>query len=471
MAKKIQDLKKLNEVYQEINLGEFFNKDYASYAVYRALQRIPNIRDGFAQTQRKVISTCLEKNITNKTKVSDLASVVSLHTHYHHGANSIESAITGLVPTFNNQLPLLREDGTYGSRSEREASASRYIESRLFKYAKLLFNEIDNKYFVEKQSTEGHEIEPVTMLPLLPLLLLNGQDQIGVGYACKILPRKTENIIKILEDILTGKRKSIPTDIPPMIPLFKGTIEANEKGGWKFLGKIEEINSKTYLISEVPPRFTRETYINVLEKLKDTGKIKDYSENIVGDDFEVEVKLSPGQKYTELQKRKMFGLEQNFTENITVVNSAGIIKKYDNIAEIFFEYIVGTLGTIKLRKEFLLIDLQRTVDMNTNKIRFIEMFNNDVLVLKNKQPEEIVEDLTLKDFQKFGTLIDGIETDDSFKYLTRMQMDSLTLEKIQNLKDEMILNTENLNQLKEKTAAILWLEDIKKIKEAIKKGD
>ena len=470
------NLKEMNRVFSEINLGDFYDTDYCDYAIYRALQRIPSLIDGFAQTQRKVVYTMIDQNIDKKTKVSDLAAVVSLATKYHHGSMSIESTITNLVPQWNNQVPLLREDGTYGSRSEREASASRYIESRLYKYSKVIFNKIDNELFVKKQVVEGKKIEPANMLPIVPLLLVNGQSQIGVGYSSDVLPRDIKVVLKLMREVLTGKRKEIPTEIPPAAPLFKGTILKNPKSGWDFYGIVEELKKGDVHITEVPPRYTRESYMNVLEALKDAGKIKSYNENIVGDDFDITVKFGSlavlndtikldsktDQNVRNLKIIQFLKLIGTKSENLTVVNTKDEIVRYDNVAEILFEYIIYMLGIYKKRKAYLLEKMQLDTIMNKEKIRFIQMINNDVIVLKNRKRKDIDEELGLKNFVKF---------DDCYDYLLNMRLASLTAERIGELEGIIKDDAAAIISLDATIAAKIWLDDLDQFEKFLKKGE
>ncbi len=464
-------LKKLNDIYSKINLGEFFKEDYCDYAIYRALQRIPHLVDGFAQTQRKIVYTMIDQKIEKKTKVSDLAAVVSLHTKYHHGSTSIETAISNLIPQFNNQLPLLREDGTFGNRSDRGAAAPRYVETRLFKYSQVIFNKIDNEHFVKTQIIEKKKIEPYHMIPVLPLLLINGQSQIGVGYATDILPRSATAVIKILKDVLSGKVKTIPTSIPPVAPMFKGTIKPAEKGGWIYRGVVKELTLTSVHITEVPPTYTRDSYITVLEKLKDTGKLRSYVENINGDEFDIKVKLSndwannlkdqtPSGREEALVK--LLKLESKKSENITVINTKDKIVRYDNIAQVFLEYILYVLEIYKKRKVFILEKMTHESLQNKERIRFINLVNTDQIILKNKKRLVINVELEKQNFLKF---------DDSYDYLLNMRISNLTYEKVIELENIIDSTQLDYDKLKDKNVSQIWLDDITEIEKYIKKGE
>lgn len=464
-------IKELNRVYSSINLGDFYNKEYADYAIYRALQRIPNVIDGFAQTQRKSIYTMIDKNIDKKTKVSDLIALISLHTSYHHNSTSIESAITNLVPYYNNQIPLLKEDGTYGNRSDRSAAASRYIETRLYKYTKVLFNKIDNEHFVDSQEVEGKKIEPATMIPILPLLILNGQSQIGVGYASDVLPREIKSIIKIIKDLLSGKTKDIPIRIPPYAPLFNGeileAIEKNKKGeitkrSWEYRGIAKMTTKNQIHITEVPPRYTRESYMNVLETLKDNEKIKSYTENINGDVFDIIVKIPPGFKKEGLDLLKFLKLTEKKSENLTVINTKNEIVKYDNISDLLLEFIIFTIGIYKKRKEYILKKMIDDGIMNHNKIRFIQEVNEEKIKLKGQSKSKVFDQLTTREFFKI---------DSSFDYLLNMRIVNLTSEEIKKLQKEIEKDEREKDLLQETTPQTMWLNDISEFEKFLKKGE
>jgi len=461
-------IEKMNEVKNSINLGEFYDKEYCDYAIYRAIQRIPSLIDGFAQTQRKVVYTMIDKNMMKKTKVSDLKSIVSLHTKYHHGDLSIESAITNLVPIYKNQVPLLKEDGTYGTRSEREASASRYIESRLYKYSKLLFNDIDNSLFVSEQYVEGQKIEPEFMIPILPLLLINGQSQIAVGFASDILPRKLETVIKTFKNILSGKPFNVNEINKPFFPLFNGDIEPNATGGWTLTGKITDLGNGKLHITEVPPKYTRMAYIKILNTLKENNVIKSYSENIVGDTFDITVRLSDKNDQKLLCETcksnllKVFKLQENVSENLTVIDSQGKIKKFENIVEMIQEYAHFMISIYTKRKEYLINKLKNDSLENNEKIRFIHMINADQIIIRNRKQSDIFKDLEYHNF---------IKIDNKYDYLLNMRISTLTLERVIELEKIIEEDRKKMEELENTSPALLWLNDINEFMKAYKKGE
>lgn len=451
---------------KSISFKEFFHKYYVNYVLYRVMQRLPSIVDGCIQTHRKIVYTCLDKGITNKTKVADLASIVSLHTKYHHGVGSIESAIANMVPLFANNIPLLKEDGAYGSRANRSASAPRYIETRLYPHSSLIFNKLDNDNFTISQVTENKKIEPQSLISALPMLLINGMEQIGVGYSCKILPRDPFEIIRLLREILTGQCKNIPTEIQVKHWGYKGKVDYIAKtDSWQYVGVISELPKKILRIHEVPFKYTSETFIKKLETLVATNVVKKYTERILGNNFEIDVTFNDpdkylGKNYNEDKLLKMFGLISNQSENLSALDVDNNIKVYDNVGQILYEYIVYMLGIYNKRKDLIIANMENNIVKYTNRARFIQLVNDDIIKAKGKKKKEIEEELVKHNFELL---------EDSYDYLTQLPYISLTLDKI----EELVLKIETLHReveaIKLETHATLWLKDIDEIEKNIRK--
>ena len=458
----------ISKAKKKIKFSEFFHNYYINYVLYRVMQRLPSILDGCIQTHRKIIYTCLDKDIIAKTKVADLSSIVSLHTKYHHGVGSIESAIANMVPLFANNLPLLKEDGAYGSRANRTASAPRYIETRLYNHSSLIFNKLDNANFTIKQSTENKKIEPQNLIACLPMLLINGMEQIGVGYSSKILPRDPNEIFRILKGILKGEITSIPTEIQVKHCGYKGKLDYMAKtDSWQYTGVISELPKNILRIHEVPFKYTSETFIKKLESLVDSGVVKKYTERILGNDFEIDVTFNDPAKYlgkafNEAKLLKLFGLISNQSETLVALDADNNIKEYDNIGQILYEYIVYMLGIYKKRKDLMIFNMEQNLIKYTNRAKFIQMVNDNIIIAKGKKKSEIEVELASHLFEKL---------EDSYDYLTQLPYISLTLDKIQ----ELLLKIESINKeieaLKLETHATLWLKDIEEIEKLIKKDD
>jgi DNA topoisomerase II len=114
---------------------------------------------------------------------------VAEHSAYHHGEVSLQTTIVTLAQNFvgSNNVNLLLPIGQFGTRNlgGKEAASARYIFTSLNPVTRLLFNEQDDPV-LEFLEEEGQSIEPKFYLPILPLVLVNGAEGIGTGWATSI---------------------------------------------------------------------------------------------------------------------------------------------------------------------------------------------------------------------------------------------------------------------------------------------
>eukprot|EP00957_Ditylum_brightwellii_P056330 4270459-Ditylum_brightwellii.AAC.1 len=82
----------------------------------------------------------------------------------------------------SNNINLLIPSGQFGTRLSggKDAASPRYIFTQLSPVARLLFPS-DDDALLEYGEDDGHLIEPIFYVPVIPLLLVNGGQGIGTG--------------------------------------------------------------------------------------------------------------------------------------------------------------------------------------------------------------------------------------------------------------------------------------------------
>ena len=137
-------------------------------------------------------------------------------------------------------------------------------------------------------------------------------------------------------------------------------------------------------------------------------------------------------------------------------NNKQQIKKYETVYEIIGEYMPIRLEAYGKRKEYQLQTMKRHVKVLTNKAKFIKEQCENTLTLKNKKRAEIVTLLEQKGYDK-------LEGDADYKYLRNMPMDSVSVEKIQELFSERDQNIKMFKELNEKKIEDIWIEELKEL--------
>lgn len=431
---------------------DFFNSEYCNFGSYDNLRKIASIMDGQKNAARKVLWFIQQKNQTQEIKVSQLDSKVAEYTEYLHG--SMSGVIVNLAqnrPGTNN-LNLLHPEGNFGTRLIPEASAPRYIYTFGTPDFFEIFNKEDNE-ILQGQTFEGHQIEPTFLLPKLPLLLINGSEGISSGFAQKILPRNPDEIKKYLTYYLkkpNNPRK--PFKGTPWFRGFKGTVKGLEKNQWVIQGVFNRKGNKV-IITELPIGYNLKSYLKVLDKLEDDKKIVSYTENCI-DDFHFEVQFNkkyldtlPDEKLIDLLK-----LQKKVTENFTVMDHQNKVQVYDSVDDLFHGYYKVKMVYLQKRKNHLIKIITNDIKEKVSKYTFIKNIIDETLVITKRPTDDILLDLK--------SLHNVIAIDNSYDYLLKMPIHSLTEERMNKLLQQIKDSKRYLDEIKTTSLENLWLKDL-----------
>ncbi|MBC6366121.1 DNA gyrase/topoisomerase IV subunit A [Algoriphagus sp. AK58] len=261
--------------------------DYASYVILE--RAVPAIEDGLKPVQRRILHAMKEMDDGRFNKV---ANIIGQSMQYHpHGDASIGDAIVNL----GQKELLIETQGNWGDvRTGDGAAAARYIEARLSKFAlEVVFNPQTTEW---QLSYDGRKREPVTLPVKFPLLLAQGVEGIAVGLSTKILPHNFRELIEGSIEILKGNKTNVlPDFMTGGLADFSDYQEGLRGGKIKVRAKIEEEDSKTLLIKEIPYGTTTDSLIDSILKANDKGKIK--IKKVVDNtakDVEIQIQLAPG---------------------------------------------------------------------------------------------------------------------------------------------------------------------------------
>jgi len=440
----------------EIAIEDFLNNEYSQTALYASFRSIASYVDGMKPSSRKIVYTLKKKNITTEVKVSRLASTVSELTEYLHGEGSLQGVISGMAQTFvgaNNEA-LLYPAGSFGTRFVPTPSAPRYIFTKKSSAFDSYFSKDDDDVLI-KQEFEGEIIEPKFFVPIFPLLLINGSEGIGTGFAQKILPRNKQDLIKYIENSLSGKTNSKP--LTPYYEGFRGKIIAGEGegvGSWSIIGSFKIKDTTTIIVDEVPVGYTLSSYSKVLDSLEERKIIRDYTDKSENDNFLFEIKVS--REFTKQSEEEILNslkLIKRVSENYTCIDENNSIREFESAEEILEAYIKIRLEYYKKRKQYLLKNYSEQLSEICSKALFISEVIDDKIHVNNVPKHQIITSLTEYE--------DIIQINGSYDYLLNMPIYSLTKEKYEELLKKAEDKKQQIKTLKSKSETDLWFEEIK----------
>jgi DNA topoisomerase-2 len=390
-----------------MKLEQYFNEEVKQFSLYDCERSIADYRDGLKTVQRKILYGITEGYGENKEslQVSRLVGLITSFSGYHHGEISCEKAVVGMAQNFPgaNNIPLLVDDGQFGNMLDNTPGASRYIRTKLSENTRKFFLKEDNIVLNYKISEDdGTKIEPEVYYPILPFVLINGNEGIGTGFAMRVLSYNPIEIKEQINNLIANKKAKV---LLPWYKGFTGKIEKMEKEGGEISIAIKGVIIKesltTLRITQLPIGMFWENYKEFLNKLEDEGVIKDYEDNSTEKQFDFLIRTT--KDITSLPEEKLlekFKLIKREKENLTFWKSSTQLKKFKNNAELLTDWVKWRLSIYELRRKKKIELLTEDLDYNLEKIRFIEYYIPNSKEFSKKKKLEIESMLLKEKFKK-----------------------------------------------------------------------
>ena len=459
----------------EITYKEFVNEEMIHFSNADCARSLPNLMDGLKISSRKIMFAAFKRNLTAEVKVSQFAGYVSEHSAYHHGENSLKGAIVNMAQEFtgSNNINLLLPNGQFGSRLQggKDAASDRYIFTALNPLTRFIYPEADFA-ILNYMDDDGTSVEPDFYCPIIPMCLVNGGKGIGTGFSYEGLCYNpidvVDNLRKRLRSPCDPESLSSPS-IEPYYEGYKGRIIKISPYKYLFKGCYEVINENTVRITELPIGIWTDDYKDFLEALMDGGKdkkakpivdrISDMSTHTAVD---ITVKLKPGvlaKLAAKIIDEHCNGFEKKFklcttrtTTNMHLFDAKRQLKRYATVEDIIDKYYPVRHSLYVKRREHQLRVLRHEADVLSNKARFIIEQCEDIIDLRRKKKQVIVDLLSTRGYN-------DIDNND-FKYLLKLPSDSVLEENAMKLHAERDCKLRDVETLKGKSVEDLWGEEL-----------
>jgi DNA topoisomerase-2 len=431
---------------KQLDITDFVHKDLVNFSLADLKRSIAHVADGLKPSQRKVMYSCFQKNLTAEMKVAQLAAYVAEKSAYHHGEVSLAETIVKLANDYmgSNNINLLEPCGQFGTRlmGGKDASQTRYIFTKLTKEARKLFDPKDDA-ILNYLDDDGRPIEPDFYIPTLPMVLVNGTEGIGTGFSCYVPPFNPDDIKENIKRMLGGE------ELVPMKPWFrgfKGKVYKDEGGLWVTEGTWRDTGSRLK-VTELPPGRWTQDYKEYLDGLVEKKMITSYTNNSTTEDVDFEIFGYNGKDLVkDLKMRKTFHVS-----NMHLFHPTKGIHKYESPEEILQDFVELRLEHYKKRKAHLIDVLEKRAEMCGHKSKFVTMVIEGKLVVFKRKKQELEKEMSAT-FPK----IDG-----SWDYLLNTKTIEYTEERVKALMDEAKQANVELERMLKTSHVTMWKTDIK----------
>jgi len=346
--------------------SKYIEAQRRAYSIYVMQSRaIPVITDGLKHAARRLL--WIGRDGKNYKSATLAGLTMDIHPH-----DAPESTINTLAAHYGNNVPLLTGDGAFGTLLEPYAfGASRYTHAAVSKFTQdVVFRDIE--IIPMRESYDGHNVEPVHFLPLVPIAFLNPSEGIAIGFKTDILPRSLEDLIMIQIQHLNGV-KTIKEPMPVFLPLDNAAhkFEVGEKGTFYYFdGEYEEVNATTVRVTKLPFGLAHESFIDGLEKLYEKGLVTDWtdgSKDVISVVVTFKKGVLRGMDHTETLKT--LGLSVRHSEILNVLDFDGKAVISGSVVSLVRQFTDWRLKWYENRyqrlHDILKKDLQRYYDIRT----------------------------------------------------------------------------------------------------------
>lgn len=395
----------IDHTLTEVSYSDFINKELVCFSKYNLARAIPSLVDGFKPSQRKVMFGCFKRKLKSDVKVAQLVGYIGEHAAYHHGETSLSDTIVGMAQDYvgSNNINLLVPQGQFGTRLQggKDSASARYIFTRLAPITRLIFREADDKV-LDYLNEDGSNIEPKYYVPIIPMVLVNGADGIGTGWATSVPNFNPKDIIANLRRWIKGEQLK---DMHVWYQGFKGCITpSKEENKVECIGLIERTGPLTAVITELPVKKWTQDYREFLEEnmpkgqaKKDGNKIlEDYTEHHTEMSVRFELTLAPHVEGLDKPGtlEKLFKLRSSLAmTNMVLFDTEGKIAKYESPNDIIKDFAKLRLEMYDKRKAWMLNKLNKESEILSAKARFIKLILEKKLVVKRRKILDLVADL------------------------------------------------------------------------------
>jgi DNA topoisomerase-2 len=460
-----------------LTYNDFIHKELIKFCSYSCERAIPNAMDGLKTSQRKILYCAFKRNLTSEIKVAQFAGYVSEHSNYHHGEASLCSTIIHMAQDYvgSNNINLLVPAGQFGTRYGKEGcmgddhASPRYIFTRLAPVTRLVFPKADDA-IVRYLEDDGDAVEPEYYMPIIPMILVNGTQGIGMGYSTEVLCYSPRDIIAYLRTRLTtGVVLDAAATWLPYYRGFKGTLTCCGPGRFVAQGLWTPLAAPdTIRITELPVGMATSKMISLLKSLMEPGGaarpaalVKDYRENNTDTVVDITVEFC---KDTLAALVAAGAVEKTLkltaalsTTNMYLFDARQKLRKYETINDILEDYYPVRLAAMERRRQAQLAAWEQEGVVLSNKARYITEVLRGEIDLRHRSGAEITALLTSRRFDPLPT----------FEYLLSLRMDSVSSDKAQRLLDERDAMAAQIAAMRATSAEQLWLLELDALEASI----
>jgi DNA topoisomerase-2 len=360
---------------------------------------------------------------------------------------------------------------------------------------RLIFRPEDD-VLLEHVEDDGEQVEPRFYIPIIPMILVNGNIGIGTGWSSSVPCYNPLDLIECIKLWLENDGKVVTQDGETTISLFPeikpwyrqhtGEMVLDSDQKYTSWGKLERDKNKVR-VTELPVGLWTDDFKDFLEELREEKQITNYKNNSTVNTIDFTITEATDGVVCDETNLKLYKYIR--TSNMVLFSESGQLKKYSSVDDIINEFCQVRFAFYIKRKKHILNNIENEIKFLGNKKRFLEevrdgeikLFEQGKQTRQSRKTADLVAELEKRGYDKMvEEKEDAEENEDELKkpteskkhgydYLLRLQIHSFTAEKIDKLKNDIANRVDERDKLKGTSEKQLWLADLEVFEKEYKK--
>ncbi len=433
----------------DLSLSKEMKDSYLNYAMSVIVSRaLPDVRDGLKPSQRRLLYTMRELNLSPTGGHRKCSKVVGdcMGNYHPHGDQAIYMTLARMAQDWNMRYTLADGQGNFGSINPDKPAAPRYTEIRTTRMTMEMVADINEDTVDFGPNYDDSRTEPLVLPARVPQLLLNGSQGIAVGMATNIPPHNLHEICDALM-VLIDWPDSAVEDLVGIIqgPDFptggtilgrSGIMRAYKTGRGKLTvrGKttVEPLKGgfEQIVITELPYQVTVQ---NLFSRIKDglkSGRLEGITEINDETDKEglrivVRVKRGHDPEIVLNQLYKNTSLQTTFGCNMLALEDGS--PRVMNLKDLLSAYLKHRIEVIRRRTAYRLGKAEERIHLVEGYLKALDFIDEVIEIIRGSATPDEAKEALKKRFEFSQRQVDAI---------LQMRLQTLTGLERQKLLDE-----------------------------------
>ena len=421
------------------DLARQVQDDYLEYSLSVLVGRaIPSLTDGCKPIHRRILTAMKWLGLRPDGRYMKSARVEGEVMGKLSPHGSAYGSMVTLGAPWNNNLPLIDAQGNWGSSVDNAAS-SRYTEAKLSAFAwEALLD--DSDIWKTMDNYDGSLQEPVELNVKIPLLLLNGHEGIGVGFATKI---PSHNLADICDSVLnntplnpdfaTGCDIVSDTGLAQYRLTGSGPIRCRAKVSTGLIEKTGKAKERSTLTFEcLPPQTNPEKIGQQIKDALDKGQLSNITEvtdesDRTGDRITVVTKPGADIALIQQQLYQYTDLDTKYSAKMLVIDN---LKPCElSTAEVISRWKTWRLAVLERKFITERTSKEACLEIVTGLLKAIDKLDAVIKVIRaSASPKEALIELVSNRSLKFTADQGRAILEMKLRSLTNLDSEELTIE-------------------------------------------